>query len=210
MKDAATFELVRATYISTVKSLAPAGECAPQFELSHRARRHREREERTGTLRCFSVNTSTTSLAQPAKRFVDCVHGAGLQAVHSQLPRRTRPVAPSVPSLPHEIQDQLPPSTVRCSAGAISEVIPFSTEPNKLKGGILAHTIILLGGSCEAGKVAARALHVKLLGDVRPMFYVYAPSAKSLFGDVYMVTIGFPYLVRGSSRRAPVPSWRRL
>ena len=77
-----------------------------------------------------------------------------------------------------------------------------------MKGGVLAHTIILFGGSCEAGKAAARSLHVKLLGDVRAMFYVYAPRAKSLFGDVYMVTVGFPYLVRLGSRGVGDPSWR--
>ena len=57
------------------------------------------------------------------------------------------------------------------------------------------HTTILFSGSCEAGKAAARTLHVKLLGDVRPMFYVPAPRAKSLFGDVYMITVSHPYLV---------------
>ena len=62
------------------------------------------------------------------------------------------------------------------------------------------HTTILFSGSCAAGKDAARALHVKLLGDVRAMFYAPAPRAKSLFGDVYMVTIGFPYLVSLAGR----------
>lgn len=74
-------------------------------------------------------------------------------------------------------------------------MIPLSTEPNKQKGGILAHTVILFSGSCATGKAAARALHVKLLGDVRPLFYVPAPRAKSLFGDVYMATESHPYLV---------------
>ena len=80
-------------------------------------------------------------------------------------------------------------------AGAISDVLPWSTEPNTQRGGTLVHTIILFSGSCEAGKAAARTLHVKLLGDVRPLFYVPAPRARSLFGNVYMVTVGFPYLV---------------
>ena len=85
-------------------------------------------------------------------------------------------------------------------AGAISEVIPWSTEPNRIKGGVSAHTIILFSGSCEAGKAAARTLHVKLLGDVRTLFYVPAPRAKSLFGDVYMITVSHPYLVRRRRR----------
>ena len=106
------------------------------------------------------------------------------------------------------MEPRLPEFTMSCTrsaafsllghAGAISNVIPFSTEPNRVKGGILVHTIVLFRGSCEAGKAGARNLHVKLLGDVRPLFYVPAPHAKSLFGDVYMVTVGFPYLVRGS------------
>ncbi len=75
-------------------------------------------------------------------------------------------------------------------------MLPWSTEPNTIKGGILVHTIVLFSGSCEAGKAAARTLHVKLLGDVRPLFYVPVPRARSLFGNVYMVTLGFPYLVR--------------
>ena len=58
------------------------------------------------------------------------------------------------------------------------------------------HTTILFSGSCEAGKAAARTLHVKLLGDVRPLFYVPAPRARSLFGNVYMITVSHPYLVR--------------
>ena len=74
-------------------------------------------------------------------------------------------------------------------------MLPWSTEPNTLRGGTLVHTIVLFSGSCEAGKAAARDLHVKLLGDVRPLFYVPAPRARSLFGNVYMVTVGFPYLV---------------
>jgi len=57
------------------------------------------------------------------------------------------------------------------------------------------HTTVLFSGSCEAGKAAARTLHVKLLGDVRTLFYVPAPRAKSLFGDVYMVTVSHPFLV---------------
>ena len=77
--------------------------------------------------------------------------------------------------------------------GAISAVIPWSTEPRD--GGLAVHTIVLFGGGCEAGKAGSRALHVKLLGDVRPLFYVPVPRAKSLFGDVSMVTVGFPYLV---------------
>ena len=80
-------------------------------------------------------------------------------------------------------------------AGAISNVIPTQTDRNAAKGGISVHTTILFSGSCEAGKAAARALHVKLLGDVRPLFHVPAPRAKSLFGDVYMITVSHPYLV---------------
>ncbi len=57
------------------------------------------------------------------------------------------------------------------------------------------HTTVLFSGSCEAGKAAARTLHVKLLGDVRTLFYAPAPRAKSLFGDVYMVTVSHPFLV---------------
>ena len=75
-------------------------------------------------------------------------------------------------------------------------MIPTLVERNTAKGGILVHTTVLFSGSCAAGKEAARALHVKLLGDVRPLFYVPAPRAKSLFGDVYMITVGFPFLVR--------------
>jgi len=81
-------------------------------------------------------------------------------------------------------------------------VIPWSTEPKN--GGLAVHTIVLFSGSCEAGKAAASALHVKLLGDVRPLFYVPAPRAKSLFGDVYMVTVGFPYLVSGPGTLQPL------
>lgn len=74
-------------------------------------------------------------------------------------------------------------------------MIPTLVEPNTAKGGVSVHTTILFGGSCLAGKAAARSLHVKLLGDVRPLFYVPAPRAKSLFGDVYMITVSHPYLV---------------
>ena len=82
-------------------------------------------------------------------------------------------------------------------------MIPTLVERNTAKGGVSVHTTVLFGGSCEAGKAAARALHVQLLGDVRPLFYVPAPRAKSLFGDVYMITVGFPYLVRaGAEHRA--------
>jgi hypothetical protein len=91
-------------------------------------------------------------------------------------------------------------------AGAISDVLPWSTEPNTLKGGILVHTIVLFSGSCEVGKAAARDLHVKLLGDVRPLFYVPAPRARSLFGNVYMVTVGFPYLADGYGRELSAPA----
>ncbi len=55
-------------------------------------------------------------------------------------------------------------------------MIPWSTEPKN--GGLAVHTIVLFSGSCEAGKAAARALHVKLLGDVRPLFYVPARAAR--------------------------------
>ncbi len=78
-------------------------------------------------------------------------------------------------------------------AGVISAVIPWSTEPKS--SGLAVNTVVLFNGGCEAGKAAARMLHVKLLGDVRPLFYVPAPHAKSLFGDVYMVTVSHPYLV---------------
>ncbi|PRW20326.1 heat shock 90C isoform B [Chlorella sorokiniana] len=91
-------------------------------------------------------------------------------------------------------------------ASTISDVIPTLTEPNPIKGGISVHTTILFSGSCEAGKAAARALHVKLLGDVRPMFYVPAPRAKSLFGDVYMITVGFPYLADATGAKLNAPA----
>lgn len=91
-------------------------------------------------------------------------------------------------------------------AGAISDVLPTLVEPNSAKGGVSVHTTILFSGSCEAGKAAARALHVALLGDVRPLFAVPAPGARSLFGDVYMITVSHPYLVSllgaGSGRAA--------
>ncbi len=86
-------------------------------------------------------------------------------------------------------------------------MIPWSTEPKT--GGLAVHTILLFSGSCEAGKAAARALHVKLLGDVRSLFYVPAPRAKSLFGDVYMVTLSHPYLVRWGSCPLPLTACMR-
>ena len=102
----------------------------------------------------------------------------------------------------HVIALRSPAATCAASchghAGTISDVIPTLTEPNTAKGGVSVHTTILFSGSCEAGKAAARTLHVKLLGDVRPLFYVPAPRAKSLFGDFYMITVSHPYLVSNS------------
>ncbi len=100
------------------------------------------------------------------------------------------------------------------SAGTISDVIPTLVERNAVKGGVSVHTTILFSGSCEAGKAAARTLHVKLLGDVRPLFYVPAPRAKSLFGDVYMITVSHPYLVSQVMMQRAMKSshahWRQL
>ncbi|PRW60709.1 tRNA pseudouridine synthase mitochondrial-like [Chlorella sorokiniana] len=95
--------------------------------------------------------------------------------------------------------------TCRGCCCVISDVIPGPTEPIK-RGGIAVHTTVLFSGSCENGKAAARSLHVKLLGDVRPMFYVPGPRAKSLFGDVYMITNGFPYLADGNGMKLSSPA----
>ncbi|KAI7845333.1 hypothetical protein COHA_001174 [Chlorella ohadii] len=89
-------------------------------------------------------------------------------------------------------------------AGVISAVIPWSTEPKS--SGLAVNTVVLFSGGCEAGKAAARTLHIKLLGDVRPLFYVPAPHAKSLFGDVYMVTVSHPYLADGSGKELSTPA----
>ena len=51
------------------------------------------------------------------------------------------------------------------------------------------HTTLLFSGSCEAGKAAARSLHVKLLGNVGSMFPVH------VFGRVHMEAVLHPYLV---------------
>ncbi len=64
-----------------------------------------------------------------------------------------------------------------------------------------AHTILLFSGSCAAGKAAARALHVRLLGDVQQLF----PAA--LFGAVHMETVSHPFLV-SLWRRSLAATWR--
>ncbi|PRW44907.1 fibronectin isoform X1 [Chlorella sorokiniana] len=129
-----------------------------------------------------------------------------------ECPRAALYIIPALPNVKDAAVFQLVRSTYIATvkslapAGAISDVIPTLTEPNTVKGGISVHTTILFSGSCEAGKAAARTLHVKLLGDVRPMFYVPAPRAKSLFGDVYMITVSHPYLADGTGAKLVAPS----
>ena len=99
-----------------------------------------------------------------------------------------------------------------------STVIPVATEPED--GALAVHTVLLFSSlNCAQGKEAAKNLHVRLLGDVRPLFYApaggLAPATgshrppygpKSLFGDVHMETISHPYLVRCAPLRpAPPP-----
>ena len=104
-----------------------------------------------------------------------------------------------------------PTATDACHApnrhrtGIISAVIPWATQPED--GAVAVQTVVLFSGSCAAGKAAAAALQARLQGDVRALFFVPARgySAKgqrppygprSLFGDVHMEAVGYPYLVR--------------
>ncbi|PRW45179.1 lactation elevated 1 [Chlorella sorokiniana] len=141
-----------------------------------------------------------------------CNLAATADAAHPECPRAALYIITALPNVKDAATFQLVRSTYIATvkslapAGAISDVLPWSTEPNRIKGGIAAHTIVLFSGSCEAGKAAARALHVKLLGDVRTLFYVPAPRAKSLFGDVYMITVGFPYLADGYGKELSSPA----
>ncbi len=201
VRDAATFQLVRATYIDTVKRLAPAG----AFGLSCR-----EYHAGPSTVLCARLPDSigATSPGLGCPELLCPSTGAAAQPCSGLMALQGPRVAQcakkrahagnciSTNRHAHHLPEQLSrPPPPRCHAGTISDVIPTLVERNTVKGGVSVHTTILFSGSCEAGKAAARTLHVKLLGDVRLLFYVPAPRAKSLFGDVYMITVSHPYLV---------------
>lgn len=95
-------------------------------------------------------------------------------------------------------------------------MVPVALEPED--GALAVHSVLLFPGPVSPNKLAAQALHVRLLGDVRPFFADCAGTASAahhtgggagcqpLFGEAHMEAVSHPYLVSAAAGR---PAGRR-